>query len=84
MAPHLKLLHEPSDAELLTAERENAQGECPHNLELPTFTFAGVELVKRLTLIARAGRIEEVFYPVFPSDADAGRVVAWLNSHMGA
>jgi peroxiredoxin len=53
-------------------------------LELPTFTFAGVELVKRLTLIARAGRIEEVFYPVFPSDADAGRVVAWLNSHMGA
>jgi hypothetical protein len=34
VAPHLKLLHEPSDAELLTAERENAQGECPHNLDL--------------------------------------------------
>jgi peroxiredoxin len=51
-------------------------------LQLPTFTFSGVELVKRLTLIARSGRIEEVFYPVFPSDADAGRVVAWLNSHL--
>jgi peroxiredoxin len=50
-------------------------------LRLPTFAFAGLELIKRLTLIARAGRIEEVFYPVFPSDADAERVVAWLSSH---
>lgn len=41
-------------------------------LRLPTFVFAGLELIKRLTLIARAGRIEEVFYPVFASDADAG------------
>jgi peroxiredoxin len=48
-------------------------------LQLPTFGFAGLELIKRLTLIARAGRIEEVFYPVFPSDADAERVVAWLT-----
>jgi peroxiredoxin len=48
-------------------------------LRLPTFAFAGLELIKRLTLIARAGRIEEVFYPVFPSDADAERVVAWLT-----
>ena len=53
-------------------------------LRLPTFAFAGLELIKRLTLIARAGRIEEVFYPVFPSDADAERVVAWLTSHSGA
>jgi len=49
-------------------------------LQLPTFTFAGLELIKRLTLIARTGRIEEVLYPVFPSDADAGRVVEWLTS----
>lgn len=47
-------------------------------LRLPTFAFAGLELIKRLTIIIRAGRIEEVFYPVFPSDADAERVVAWL------
>lgn len=50
-------------------------------LRLPTFTFAGMELIKRLTLIARAGRIEEVLYPVFPSDADAERVIGWLASH---
>ena len=50
-------------------------------LRLPTFTFAGFELIKRLTVIARAGRIEEVLYPVFPSDADAEQVIEWLTSH---
>jgi Peroxiredoxin len=50
-------------------------------LRLPTFTVAGMELLRRLTLIARAGQIEEVLYPVFPSDADAGRVIEWLTSH---
>lgn len=48
-------------------------------LRLPTFAFAGLELIKRLTLVIRAGQIEEVFYPVFPSDADAVRVVGWLT-----
>jgi peroxiredoxin len=52
-------------------------------LRLPTFTFGGLKLIKRLTLIARAGRIEKVFYPVFPSDADAGHVVEWLTSQSG-
>jgi len=50
-------------------------------LRLPTFAFAGLQLIKRLTLIARAGQIEEVLYPVFPSDADAARVVEWLRAH---
>lgn len=50
-------------------------------LRLPTFTFAGLELIKRLTLIIHGGKIEEVFYPVFPSDSDAKRVVTWLTSH---
>jgi peroxiredoxin len=59
----------------------DAQLDLAGALRLPTFTFAGFELIKRLTLIAHAGRIEEVFYPVFPSDADAGRVVEWLTSH---
>ena len=49
-------------------------------LRLPTFTFSGLQVIKRLTLIARAGRIEQVFYPVFPSDADAGQVVEWLTA----
>ena len=58
----------------------DARRDFARALSLPTFTFAGVELIKRLTLIARAGRIEEVFYPVFPTDADAERVVEWLTS----
>ncbi len=59
----------------------DVQLEFSRALQLPTFTFAGLELIKRLTLIARAGRVEEVFYPVFPSDADAQRVVEWLTVH---
>ena len=34
-------------------------------LRLPTFVVAGTRLLKRLTLIVRDGRIEQVFYPVF-------------------
>jgi hypothetical protein len=59
----------------------DVQLEFARALQLPTFIFAGLELIKRLTLIARTGRIEEVLYPVFPSDADAERVVEWLTSH---
>jgi peroxiredoxin len=59
----------------------DARLEFARALRLRTFTFSGLELIKRLTLIARAGRIEVVFYPVFPSDADAQRVVEWLTSH---
>jgi peroxiredoxin len=49
-------------------------------LNLPTFRAGSTQLIKRLTLIARAGRLEDVFYPVFPPDADAQRVVAWLTA----
>ena len=47
-------------------------------LRLPTFEVDGMTLIKRLTLIARDGVIEKVFYPVFPPDRNAGDVVAWL------
>jgi len=50
-------------------------------LRLPTFTVAGMTLMKRLTLIARAGRIEHVFYPVFPPDTHAEAVIGWLKRH---
>jgi peroxiredoxin len=49
-------------------------------LDLPTFEIAGLRLYKRLTLVARHGRIEKVFYPVFPPDANAGEVLAYLRS----
>jgi peroxiredoxin len=50
-------------------------------LRLPTFTAAGMTLLKRLTLIVRAGRIEHVWYPVFPPDAHAEAVIGWLKQH---
>jgi peroxiredoxin len=48
-------------------------------LRLPTFTTSGWTLVKRLTLVIRDGRIEHVFYPVFPPDTHAAEVLAWLR-----
>lgn len=48
-------------------------------LRLPTFVIAGVTLIRRLTLIVRDGRIEKVFYPIFPPDRNAGDVIAWLE-----
>jgi len=47
-------------------------------LRLPTFDAAGQTLIKRLTLIARDGAIEHVFYPVFPPDESAAQVMTWL------
>jgi peroxiredoxin len=48
-------------------------------LDLPTFEAGGRTLYKRLTLIARAGRIEKVFYPIFPPDEHIDKVLAWLG-----
>lgn len=48
-------------------------------LRLPTFTVAGMTLIKRLTLILNDGGIEKVFYPVFPPDEHAAQVVRWLE-----
>jgi peroxiredoxin len=50
-------------------------------LRLPTFEVDGMRLIKRLTLIVRDGRIEHVFYPVFPPDASAAQVLDWLERH---
>ena len=49
-------------------------------LRLPTFDFAGTPFLKRLTLFLEKGRIVDRFYPVFPPDQDAERVLAWLRS----
>lgn len=50
-----------------------------HALRLPTFTVDGLTLHRRLTLIAEAGMIVKVFYPIFPPDEHAAEVVAWLE-----
>lgn len=49
-------------------------------LRLPTFEAGGMILIRRLTLVIRDGVVEEVFYPVFPPDKNAGEVVAWLEN----
>jgi len=48
-------------------------------LKLPTFSIAGMTLLKRLTLVIDGGVITKVFYPVFPPDKNAEEVIAWLK-----
>ena len=48
-------------------------------LKLPTFAVDGMTLFKRITLVIDAGRITQVFYPVFPPDQNAAQVVSWLS-----
>jgi peroxiredoxin len=50
-------------------------------LGLPTFQVGSMILIKRVTFIVNDGRIEHVFYPVFPPDTNATEVVAWLTAH---
>jgi len=50
-------------------------------LRLPTFEVDGIRLLRRLTLIVRGGRIEHVFYPVFPPNESADQVMRWLQHH---
>jgi peroxiredoxin len=47
-------------------------------LRLPTFQVDSMTLIKRLTLIISGGRIDKVFYPVFPPDKNAEEVTAWF------
>ena len=48
-------------------------------LGLPTFEVEGMRLIKRLTLVIDDGRIEKVFYPVFPPNENAEEIVGWLR-----
>jgi peroxiredoxin len=52
------------------------------DLRLPTFRAGGMTLLRRLTLVIQAGRIEHVFYPVFPPDRNASDVLSWLTTRM--
>ena len=48
-------------------------------LKLPTFTAAGMTLLKRMALVIADGIITKAFYPVFPPDKNAAEVIAWLQ-----
>jgi peroxiredoxin len=53
-------------------------------LGLPTFELAGQRFYRRVTFIARGAKIVKVFYPVFPPDANAADVAAWLRTERNA
>ncbi len=65
----------------------DADGSLAEALNLPVFTAWGGRLLRRLTLVIRAGAdrvptiatIEHVFYPVFPPDQHAAEVLGWLS-----
>lgn len=49
-------------------------------LRLPVMMVEDMVLLKRLTMICIDGRIEKIFYPVFPPDRSAADVVQWLQN----
>jgi len=53
--------------------------EFQKSLNLPTFEVLGNKLLKRLTLLVHNGRIENVHYPVFPSNQD----IVWVMEKIG-
>ena len=69
----IRRLHLPF--ELLSDERL----EFARAINLPTFEVDSMTLLKRITLIIDSGRIEKVFYPVFPPDKNAQEVIEWLS-----
>ena len=64
--------------ELLSDERL----EFARAINLPTFGVDSMTLLKRITLIIDSGRIEKVFYPVFPPDKNAQEVIEWLSRNV--
>jgi len=48
-------------------------------LTLPTFSVAGMTLLKRMALVVDDGAITKAFYPVFPPDKNAVEVISWLQ-----
>jgi peroxiredoxin len=57
----------------------DAQLKLTRAMALPTFQTSGMTLLKRFTLVIGDGRVEHVFYPVFPPDRSAGDVIDWLS-----
>jgi peroxiredoxin len=52
-------------------------------LQLPTFVYDNLTLIKRNTLIIQDGKIIKVFYPVFPPNENARMVMDYLRELKG-
>ncbi len=50
-------------------------------LRLPTFKFGSKTFLKRLALVVGLGRIEKVFYPIFPPDKNPELVLKYLRGN---
>ncbi|QLG27897.1 peroxiredoxin [Halorarum halophilum] len=61
----------------------DAERELATELDLPRFTIEGDRYLNRLTLIVTDGRIEHVFYPIFPPDEHASEVLEWVQDNPG-
>lgn len=59
----------------------DANLELTHAWRLPVLDAAGQTLLRRLTFVIRDGRVEHVWYPVFPPDHHAEDVLIWLRSN---
>ena len=57
----------------------DSEGRFASALSLPDFSTGGVIYLKRLTLIAAAGIIETMFFPVPEPASHAGEVLRWLR-----
>jgi len=57
----------------------DASFQFAQGLRLPMFEIDGMRLNKRVTLIAKDGKIRKCFYPVFPPDKNIEEVLAWLQ-----
>ncbi len=53
--------------------------EFTETLNLPTFDYQGIKMIKRLTLVVVDGVICKVFYPVFPANKNVNEVINWFT-----
>jgi peroxiredoxin len=49
-------------------------------MKMPIFEWEGQPLIKRCTLAIRDGKVEHVWYPVFPSNENSAEVASWLRA----
>ncbi len=50
-------------------------------LNLPTFKYNSVRLIKRMAFILQDGKFKKVFYPVFPPNENAEAVLQWVRGN---
>jgi peroxiredoxin len=64
-------------------EEESAKrlGKFGQAMNLLWFEYSGKHLYKHMALMLKEGKVEQVFYPVFPPDHNTGNVLTWLKAN---